>query len=110
MNCSFKDDTELDYYTMSTTTSYHDIKDNLSNEFSNKLTLHSGFTNDDNRDNSIHNDTSNEVMNSESDDEENFVPFGYEALPQDDDDDYIGENNDFTFQQVIQYFNSIKMY
>ncbi|RIA96530.1 hypothetical protein C1645_754509 [Glomus cerebriforme] len=78
-------------------------RDNLSNEFSNKLTLHNEFiefiTIDDVNDGNLINNTSNEEVNSESDDEENFVPFGYEALPQDDDDDIQVENNDFTFQQ-----------
>jgi len=66
------------------------------------LTLHE-FTpiDDDNGDNLI-NKTSNEEGNSESDDDENFVPFGYEALPQDDEEDDVQEeNNDFVLQQVI---------
>lgn len=73
----------------------------LSNEFSSKLTLNNGFTpiGGDN-DVNLMNNTSNEEVNSESD-EENFVPFGYEALPQDDEEEDVQENNDFAFQQVI---------
>ncbi|CAB4401140.1 uncharacterized protein OCT59_001872 [Rhizophagus irregularis] len=71
----------------------------LSNEFSSKLTLNNGFTpiGGDN-DVNLMNNTSNEEVNSESD-EENFVPFGYEALPQDDEEEDVQENNDFAFQQ-----------
>ena len=74
------------------------------------MTLHNEFIpiNENNGDdNLINQDISNEELNGES--EENFVQFGYEALPQDD-DDVQEENNEFydSFQQVI--FSSTKIF
>ena len=98
-------DTELNYHTehpqfdiTTSTTSNHNI-DDLTNELTNKLTLHSGFTpsNDDNGNSLI----SDNIFNEEEsdDDDDDFVPFEYEILPQDDSD--IQESDDLTSQQVI---------
>ncbi|GBB99677.1 hypothetical protein RclHR1_00360026 [Rhizophagus clarus] len=95
--------TDSNYHTIqpqpNNTTIVTPNNDNLSNEFSSKLTLNNGITriNGDNGSNLINN-TLNEEVNSESDEDENYVPFGYEVLPQDDEED-VQENNDIAFQQ-----------